>query len=276
MEPLRRASSTTTLFRKQAAGVSDKYLFDYEVKYHDETEHFRVYYEISLTSAGANIAKAFLRSCESDYSKVAGYFGGITPPNLPFNFIIAHIPPRGEGTMPAYHYGCEGTDIYVDITNEANANLNLIRSLAISQIVEVFSAAVSLGWECENTNGEALSRVIAAHMYPNESARYATARYWLDSKNRQNFINFNKPAYENLAALGCSVLFLNYLNSQLNIKWKDIIANGALTLQETYTKLRGPEDGFLEFKNLLNYHFPLGRQTNLATDNPFPLEPVQR
>ena len=142
MEPLRRASSTTTLFRKQAAGVSDKYLFDYEVKYHDETEHFRVYYEISLTSAGANIAKAFLRSCESDYSKVAGYFGGITPPNLPFNFIIAHIPPRGEGTMPAYHYGCEGTDIYVDITNEANANLNLIRSLAISQIVEVFSAAV--------------------------------------------------------------------------------------------------------------------------------------
>jgi len=235
MEPLRRASSTTTLFSKRSSG--DQY------NYEGDTEHFKVYYEISLNSTGANIAKAFLETCEFDYNKIVSFFGGITPSNMPFNIYIVEPQPRPEGMMNAFHYSCEGTEIFVDIMNKANANLNLTRYLAISQVVEVFSAARSLKWECDTIFGEALSRGIASELYPNESAHYATSAYWLNS-DRLNLINSNKPAYEDPKALGCSVLFLYYLRYQLKFSWKKIIANTATTLEETYTKLTGSDDGF--------------------------------
>ena len=101
MEPFpRRASSTTTLFKKLSS--SDQY------NYRGDTEHFKVYYEISLGLLGANIAKAFLESCEVDYNKLANLFGGITPPNMPFRIFLGQFPQRPAGMMNAFHYtSCE-------------------------------------------------------------------------------------------------------------------------------------------------------------------------
>jgi hypothetical protein len=265
MEPFRRASSTTTLFKNLSS--SDQY------NYQGDTEHFKVYCEIPLGSVGANIAKAFLESCEMDYNKIASFFGGITPSNMPFRIFLGQFPQRPAGMMNVFHYSCEGTEIFVDIMDRANTNLNLIRYLAISQVVEVFSAAQFLKWGCYTIYGEALSRDIAAELYPNESAHYATSAYWLNS-DRLNLINSNKYAYDDFAALGCSVLFLYYLRHQLNFSWGQIIANAADTLEETYAKLTRSEDGFLKFKDLLLKYFPLGNQFSGSIGNPFPIQTV--
>ena len=74
------------------------------------TANFNVYYDPSLGADGVTIAKGVLASCEADYNRVKSYFGGITPPGLPFNVIIANL--QGGG---AYHYGCSAIDIYCDV-----------------------------------------------------------------------------------------------------------------------------------------------------------------
>jgi hypothetical protein len=68
------------------------------------------------------------------------------------------------------------------------------------------------------------------------------------------------------------VLFLNWLHYQLKHPWQQIVAAGAPTLGQTYTKLTGKTDGFSRFKALIDSRFPAGHKFRLKkTDNPFPL-----
>jgi Cdc6-like AAA superfamily ATPase len=265
MEPLRRITSTITPFQRSLSDAT----FDYETKYQGSTEHFNVYYESSLNSVGQKISKGILETIEKDYSIITDYFGGITLPLIPFNIIIARLEPREKGTMPAYHYDCTGTDIYVDNGDIKKIELNRILFLTVSQVVEVFSATLDHNWDCITSKGEALSRVIASDLYSTENTGFTTAALWLDSKNRLNFINKNIPAYEDLASIGCSVLFLNYLHSYRKFEWVKIIGAGGSTLAETYTNLTGEKEGFTEFNNILQNLYPIDSPSGLATDNPW-------
>jgi len=75
----------------------------------------------------------------------------------------------------------------------------------------------------------------------------------------------------NSESIGCAVLFLNYLRTQLNIPWERILQAGGATLAETYANLGLGSDAFAKFRALVDRHFPPGKPSAVTTDNPFPL-----
>lgn len=226
-----------------------------------QTQHFAVYVDPALGTDGQQDAQGVLRSCEVDYAKVAGYFGGLAAG--PFN-VVLFANPGG-----AFHQTCAATDLFCDArTNPADADFS--EFLNIAEFVEVFEAVQAAGWDCGMSNGEGLSRVLATDAYPRELDGFATAPSWLDS-NRQNFVDHNDNTDTNPVANGCSVLFLNWLRFQLNFTWAQVAGAAGPTLAETYRKLTGQNDGFKKFSSLIDSHFPKGRPSGLTTDNPFPL-----
>jgi hypothetical protein len=135
----------------------------------------------------------------------------------------------------------------------------------------VFGAAQNKGWECGNSAGTGLKRVLAAELYPKESAPFVTAAMWLDSPGRRDYVSVNDPTDMNPVSTGCAVLFLNYLHTQLKLPWEKIVQAGGSTLGQTYANLGLGNDGFSKFKRLIDAHFPVGKPSGLTTDNPFPL-----
>ncbi len=230
------------------------------------TEHFQVYYESDLGGDGATIANAILSVCERDYVTLQGYFGGITPPNLPFVILLT------TDDTGASHDGCDATTLYIGASSAGEGNIDFIRSLVFAEEDEVFEAAIGLGWDCGASNGEGLSRVLANDMYPGaEPAGFMSASVWLNTEGRPDYVDTTDPTDTNYVSIGCSVLFLNWLRFQLNYTWSQIIQAGAPTLAETYTNLTSRTDGWDQFSALMEASYPEGQVYDLGTDNPFPL-----
>ena len=225
------------------------------------TRHFAVYVDPSLGPDGQIDADVVLATCEADYAKISSYFAGLKPG--PFNVILL------AQSGGAYHTTCAATDLFCD------AHINPARGLYselqnIMEFVEVFESEQRKGWDCGKSNGEGLSRVLAADIHPGELDGFAVAKDWLNS-TRRNFVDHTYPTDGSWAANGCSVLFLMWLRHQLRYPWHRIVAAAAPTLGQTYTALTGNTDGFGRFKALIDHHFPAGRTSKLPTDNPFPL-----
>ena len=225
------------------------------------TRHFAVYADLSLGGDVGVDARRVLDLCESDYATVSEYFGGIDAG--PFNVVLFANP---DG---AYHDTCAAADLFCD-ARIGPADGDYSEFLNVAEFVEVFEAVQGAGWDCGASNGEGVSRVLAADAYPHELDGFATAAAWLDS-NREDFIDQNDASDTNAQANGCSVLFLNWLRFQLQFSWPQIVAAGAPTLGETYRLLTGKADGRAQFEKIIDANFPKGRPSGLTTDNPFPL-----
>ena len=230
------------------------------------TAHFTVSYDSSLGADGPTLADAILAVCEADYLRLQGYFGNITPPNLPFQIHVT------TGSGGASHATCAATSISVGGRSAAGVNIAFVRSLVVAEEDEVFEAAFGRGWNCGASNGEGLSRVLANAMYPGaEPANFVSAPVWLDTPGRPDWVNNTENTDRDYVSIGCSVLFLNWLRYQLHFSWNEIVLAGAPTLAQVYTNLTGKTDGFTRFGNLLQAHFPAGTPSGLTNDNPFPL-----
>jgi hypothetical protein len=94
-------------------------------------------------------------------------FGGLTPDNLPFR---VYITPGYEG---ASHSSCDDTGLYCDAF-DANDGV-LMRYLVVAEADEVFMDSQDRGWMCGASNGEGLSRVLAADAYPPGMAGFFSA-----------------------------------------------------------------------------------------------------
>jgi len=229
------------------------------------TKHFAVYVDPMLGPDGVKDARVVLQKCEADYAKISKYFGGLKPGH--FNVILFQNPKNPMGG--AHHKSCAATDLICDVpTGPAQGNFS--EFLNVMECVEVFEAKLRKGWNCQKSNGEALSRVLATDLHPKELTNFASAHHWIDSP-RRNYVDRTVSSDQNRIANGCSVLFLNWLRHQLGFPWKRIVAAGAPTLGKTYTKLTGKTDGFSRFKALIDAHYPAGGTSKLKTDNPFPL-----
>ena len=229
------------------------------------TKHFTVYVDPALGPGGKRDADVVLASCEADYSKISGYFGGLSAG--PFG-VILFSNPKG-----AHHLNCAATNLYCDAKVKP-ARGNHSEFLNVAELVEVFEAVQAKGWDCQKSNGEGLSRVLAAGLYPAEVGPFATAHVWLDSR-RPNYVDRTINSDANPTANGCAVLFLNWLHFQHGHSWRRIVAAAAPTLGKTYTKLTGRNDGFDRFRALVDSRFPAGRPSRLAGDNPFPIHPAR-
>ena len=242
-----------------AAGGPGAVGFDFPSTLRGSTTHFKVYYDPALGTNGQILADGVLASCEYEYLPLVAYFG-VTPPT--FNIIIA------AGIGGAYHYGCGAIDLYCDASG---TDVNHTRMLVVAEEVEVFSAVQAKGWNCGASNGEGLSRVLAAtELYPGSLNGFNSAATWLDTAGRPDFVNVNDPTDRSYVSTGCSTLFLNYLRYQLGYRWGSIVKAGGSTLGQTYQRLTGSADGLTPFKALLQTHFPAGSPSGLRNDNPFP------
>jgi hypothetical protein len=232
-----------------------------------QTARFEIWLDPILGARGKRVAQSVLGACERDYQAISAFFGGIELPQTPICVVIARLPEHQR----AYHYGCSGTDIYIDAITVPAPDSRYTQFLLATQVVDLFAAAQGRGWLCDCSHGEALSRVLASALYPNQIQGFATAGAWLNG-SRENFIATSETSETNLAWTGCAALFLNYLHSQLGYDWQAIVAAGGPTLSETYHRVTGDAtDPFPAFQRLLNWHFPLRHRYRLVGDDPFPI-----
>jgi hypothetical protein len=68
---------------------------------------------------------------------------------------------------------------------------------------------------------------------------------------------------------GCAVLFLYWLNTELNFTWQQICRAAALTRAGTYQSQAGKNTAFADFRAVIDKMFPLGKPSGLQVDNPF-------
>ena len=132
------------------------------------TEHFHVEYQRHLGYAGQVLARGVLGECEADYAQLTEWFGGVVPPHLPFRVSIV------RGSFGAFHDAC--TDTHLRCSAFDGHNAELVEMLNMAEAVEVFSAAQNAGWNCGESNGEGLSRVLATALHPTQLRRVRDGR----------------------------------------------------------------------------------------------------
>lgn len=224
-----------------------------------QTANFTVFSD--GTPNGDAAAQAVLQNCEADLAQIQQWFSGISLPTLPF---MVYMDPNAGG---AYHIGCGGVDIHV-LPDPQRAP-----GFLVAEVVEVFEDTQDAGWNCGQTNGEALSRVLAFDRYPSLAPDFSPTEtsWWQDG--HQDYVNDNSAGDTDQDANGCGDLFLYYLHSQLNFAWSDVIAAGGQTLGETYMQLAGYDggQGFSDFVADLTQIAPGGTLQVPASGNPFPI-----
>ena len=240
------------------------------------TTHFAVFAMPTLGAGGLQVASAVTAGCESDYDQLSQWFG-IQVPH--FNVTLAPLSQFIDGTGGAFHEDGAGTDLYCDVKLNPTVDARVSLALMVAEAVEVFETLRNVGWDAGASNGKGLSRVLSAECHPKvleALGGYTTAAIWLDDL-RSDWVNLTNQTDCDPYAIGCAVLFLNWLHCQLKIGWKEICQAGGSTLAQTYQRVGGPQltgenDGFVAFRKLLDRHFPLGKDCGLTTtDNPFPL-----
>lgn len=238
-----------------------------------QTAHYIVYTDGS--SNGNATAQSVLQNAEADFVAIQAWFSGLTLPagqNGDDQTTIRTAQPMevviDQNAGGAYHYSCDATDLYIEPAGALGPGL------VVAEAVEVFEAAQGAGWDCGQTNGEGLSRVLAGERYPALGQDFVpTIQVWWQG-GQQDYVNDNSATDQNDAGNGCGTLFLFYLHSQLNYSWQQIVAAGAATLGATYQQLTGQDSqaGFSGFVALVGTLDDGSGQLNLpASGNPFPI-----
>ncbi|HEV3332623.1 MAG TPA: hypothetical protein VG096_16655 [Bryobacteraceae bacterium] len=240
--------------------------FDYPVAAAGATANFNVYSATSLGAQAKQVAQAVLQRCEADGQTLSGFFG---VPQMHCNLILAPLSPNQDGSGGAYHHSCIASDLYCDVQFTPAINTDLTNALVVAEEVEVYQATQNQGWDCGSSNGEGLSRVLAEALYPKVLDSYETSSAWIDTTDRPDWVSKNNNTDSDAVSNGCSVLFLFWLNTELNFSWQQICRAGAPTLAGTYQALTGKNTAYADFRAVIDKMFPLGQPSNVQVDNPF-------
>ncbi|HET9109439.1 MAG TPA: hypothetical protein VFN78_01315 [Ktedonobacterales bacterium] len=260
-----------------AVGLNELSLARSSTVFHGETEVGHTADIVVFTDNTPNgnaAAQAILQSAEADFQATQQWFGGLTLPQgqqgddqttprtaLPVQVLI------DSQAGGAYHFGCNATDLYIEPA------VDLASGFMVAELVEVFEAAINNGWSCGQTNGEALSRVLATERNSGlAQLQVQTGQAWW-ANGHQDYVTTNSATDQDQNSNGCGPLFLYYLHSQLGFDWTRITTTGGATLGETYQRLTGnsPAQGVQDFLNRLA---TLDNGSGLqlpANGNPFPI-----
>jgi hypothetical protein len=235
---------------------------------------FEYYFDQNLGSSGLQLCKDLVPRVPWDYEVLSSWFGGIEIDSFDFHADV--------GANGASHLDCGARDIHFDWT--PGRSTNFAAMLIASEVVEVFEANFDGNWDCGNSTGEGLSRVLAEALYPGNTVTQngkPPAAVWLDG-TRKNWAQENDGSDLNYDSIGCAVLFLNWLRYQLGYSWSHIIGAtasvGNLTLEHVYFQVTGGKKwkspgtgaGWKAFKTYIDSKFPPGTPSNLGSNNPFP------
>ena len=233
------------------------------------TPHYSITYDPSIVN-GLALATSVLGSCESDYTALSQMFGGIDVMILPIPLVV------GNGPADAANSGGNIVVLAGDGSDPA-----LLNFLNVAELAELFEYAIANGWDPGGSNGEGISRVLAAWRYPTEintsQASFSVASTWLEARfpQSQDFVSINGTDGRDgdLIAAGCAVLFINYLRWQLGFQLNSIVLAGGATLDACFSALtnQGRDSAFAVFEALISRHYSRGTSWSLIDDNPFPL-----
>jgi hypothetical protein len=231
------------------------------------TTHFQFFVEHGLPAGAQAVATNLAAVCESDYSKLLAIFARSVPDHLPFNVYL------DDFTKGASHGSCSSTEISIGyVSNSAATPLGVNdyhAMMLMAEVVEVFSCKL-VGWPCAESTGEGLSRVLARELHPGgESQATVTAPVWLKQNPRPDWISRTRLSDVDPIAVGCSVLFLNWLNYAHSLAWSDIVACGGATLAATYQALTGTGKAWSVFSAEMQARWAPGTSYAAVTDQPF-------
>ena len=222
--------------------------------------------ELDVTR-GNTLATALLSSCEADYSALRDYFGQGSD-DLPFDVYVQ------SGHGGGSHGGCDDSELHLDAFDGNSADL--VRMLLVSEADEVFEADLGNGWDCGASHGEGLSRVLAAHRYPQsmtyEGYSFRTGGWWIWSPHpRHNWVDENDGTDQNFTSTGCATLFIHYLKFQLRYALEEITQASGQTLGEKFQALTGRTDAYLPFEKAIERRFDRSLKEPFDSDNAFPI-----
>jgi hypothetical protein len=217
------------------------------------------------TTRGNTLSTAILATCEADYEALREYFN-TTPDDLPFDIYVQ------SGSGGASHGGCDDSEIHCDAFDGTDADL--MRMLVVSEADEVFEADQDNGWDCGQSHGEGLSRVLASHRYPRSmttnNGSFRTGGWWIWSP-RNNWVDDNDDSDTNFSSIGCVTLFIHYLKFQLGFSLEQITQAGGGTPAAAYNRLTGRTDAFAPFKAAIERRFDVNVKEPFDSDNAFPI-----
>jgi hypothetical protein len=237
----------------------------------------------------AQTAPSGRNALDDCFLAIEGWFAGSTLAYAtPIPLVLTSIPgnfgtwgPAGNGNYTVQLHDPAGTSpwwfIYITVAE-------VTEQFMLDQGVGWFSGSTQRGNAGSNGNegtpGEALSRFLAKQYILSvgqlnliQSQYAGDGNQWLQTTNRTNYLADTDSDISTDARIGCGILFLWYLNVQLNFSVPKIVQLGKPNLVETYQTLTGiQDDPFPVFSTLLASSFPPGT-TAPATlqDNPFPL-----
>ncbi len=258
-----------------------------------KTAHYQVEYDSTLDqSVGQAAATALMAGIDSDFELMTSWFGGIASPWSGLMTVQIQAGNTANGGTGASWPNLGGPITLIPglAANSATASVNswFVRYLLVSEVVEMFMDAQGKGWYGgtwtsggnEGSAGEGLSRFLGTQflLLNNQSlsltAGYDIAFTWLQSTARADFVNHVDGTQNGFVPqVGCAILFIYYLFTQLGFTIDQIVAAGADELGSVYKNLTGDSsDPFPYFKQLLDVAFP-GTSTITAgnLDDPYPL-----
>lgn len=247
------------------------------------TTFYKFLYDSSLAGAGG-IEPArttqLMADCDADFALMQGWFSGVTFPfSTPMEVDVNNDPSGSASWGPPVQL------------NDSSDGVGYLRMLLIAEVTEMFMKSQNKGWFPGDTSpggnegscGEGLSRFLAEQFLIESGVGLTTfpswgwtANSWLGSASpsQPDWINNVDPTGdETVVEIGCNILFIYYLFTQLNFTINQIIAAAAATPAGDYSNLTGDTGNpFPFFQTLLNaYPGSGGITSGQNLDNPFPV-----
>lgn len=216
-----------------------------------------------LGPAGDAVAMQVVQRIGGDVRNLMDLFGLTMFPAV--NIVVSPLGGLNDGTGGAYHYGCNGTDIYVDCST---ADPRRTLALSVAELSELAQALQGKGWDCGASNGEALSRFHAELAYPGVLDDYATFAAWLDG-GRPDWFSQNDMTDLSPVSTGGVLGWLWWLHVCGGYTAQAITQAGEATPQAVYALLGLTSNAYMDFAEACERVWPSASPSGVAVDNPW-------
>lgn len=229
---------------------------DYPVTSAGVTAHVIIDAALQLGDTGVGLGKDMLKYVEHSYTTLTQWFGLETPVKL--HIVLSPLSENYDGSGGAYHHSCDDPVLYIDATFTTADPTDHAMGLWVAELTEVFAATAigSTSWDCGNSMGEGLSRVVAQVLHPKAMGQFVTSPAWLGG-DRGNFVDQVTHTDQDDQANGCTVLFLFWLRS-LGYSYEQIVKARGKTLAEVYCHLTGKVTAWEDFFAAVSAKWPVG------------------
>ncbi|MGF6632886.1 hypothetical protein [Paraburkholderia sp. MM6662-R1] len=271
------------------------------------TENFNISYDdanfthVEVPSVEAR-ADYVATACEGDFSKLCSLFAVDGAKTFgPSNRILITFDKNIRGANNNGYVSPNAS--HITVNPEIGASNDFVMLLFVDEMSEILMGVIGKtvgSWDAGDSSGEGLSRVCGALLHPASAPVNVNA--WLlfdptqdttaavaDDAFRKDWVTSSfkggplkaggtVAGDQDSYSVGCAILFINYLQSQLDFPLQNIISAMPLNYQAGDSTLASMSkalthadlDAYGQFRQLIDVHYPVG-SAQLKTNNPFPL-----